>query len=58
MMAQGPSRGRTSVSFSAPDEDQMLIAATESGLLSSEDEDEAMLPLSLGGLLTLNKIQS
>lgn len=35
---------------------KMSIAASESGLLSSEEEDEAMLP-PLGGLLMLNQIQ-
>lgn len=36
--------GGPSVSFGTPDEDQMSIAALKSGLLSSEEKDEAELP--------------
>lgn len=40
----GPSQGGTSISFGAPAEDQMSIAASEGGLESSRDEDSALQP--------------
>ena len=40
----GPSHGRPAVSFGAPPDDQMSIAASEGELQSSGDEDSAALP--------------
>ncbi|CAM4735062.1 unnamed protein product [Leuciscus chuanchicus] len=40
----GPSRGAPCLSFGTPDEDQISIAASESGLLTSGEDDEAELP--------------
>ncbi len=40
----GLSRAASSISFSAPPEDQMSIAASGDGLPSSEDEDSVGMP--------------
>lgn len=47
----GLSHGGTSMSFGAPGEDQMLIAVSESGLLSSGEEGEAELDSELMTML-------
>lgn len=51
----GPSRGAPCVSVGATGEDRMSIVASESGLLSSGEDDEAVPP---GWFLMLNRIQS